>query len=102
MLARGTATEVPARNQNARAFKARLMQNELRIFLPVSTKPPVVKQKLPKSRLLDALQKLLRNNLIRIDINSIERRNPPAMHGKWFHFVFPISSRYFADNAAYS
>src|SRR5262249_13259958 len=73
-------------NQNARAFIAWLMQNEIGILLPVAVKAPVVKNKLAKASLLDPLQKLFGNDLISVDIDAIERRDFSAMYGKWFHF----------------
>ena len=55
------------------------------LLLSIPAESPVVKDKLPESGLLDPLQKLLRNNLVGIDVHSIQRRHAPAMHGKRFH-----------------
>src|SRR5581483_4750141 len=85
MLTRRSAAKVLARQQNGRAFVSRLMQNKVRVLLPVRSEAPVIKQKLPKAGLLDPLQKLLRNNLVGIDVHPIQRRHAPAMHSKRFH-----------------
>src|SRR5438477_12924470 len=56
MLARRSAPKVLPGDQNARALIPRLVQNEVRILLPICSKPPVVKDKLSKPGLLNALQ----------------------------------------------
>ena len=43
---------------------------------------PIVKEKLPKPRPLDTFQKLLRNDLIGIDVRAIEWRNKPVCFGR--------------------
>src|ERR1700692_211950 len=84
VLTRGTAAEILPRNQNARACVARLVQNETCAFLTVAGKTPVVKQELAEAGALNALQKLLRNNLIGIDVHPIKRCHASAMRTKWF------------------
>jgi hypothetical protein len=85
MLTRRSAPKIPSRNQNARTLEAWLMQHKVWILLSVSAKPPVVKHKLPKPGALDPLQELLGDNLVRIHIDSIQRRHPTAMYRKGFH-----------------
>src|SRR6185295_10653170 len=68
MLARRAATKILARDENRRAFVTRFVENERWI------RTPVVKQKLTKPRTLDTFEELLRDDLIGIDVGSIERR----------------------------
>src|SRR5262249_45350625 len=91
MLARRPATEILARHQYRRTLITRLVENKRRIVTPV------VKKKLPKPRALDAFQKLLRNNLIRINIRAIQRRDQSGMFTKWFHLI----RVYLRSSAAY-
>src|ERR1043165_590651 len=81
MLARRAATEILIRYEYRRALVTRLVQHKRRI------RTPVVKQKLPKPRALDAFQELLRNNLIRIDIRAIERRHESRMFLECVHLI---------------
>jgi hypothetical protein len=53
-------------------------------FLPIH-KTPVIEEKLPKPGPFDALQKLLRNNLIGVDIGQVQQSDNPIELGKWFH-----------------
>jgi len=85
VFARRSTTKVPPRDQDARAFVARLIEHEIGILLSVHAKPPVVKKKLSEASFLDALQELLGNDLVRIHIDPIQRRYATAMHCEWFH-----------------
>src|SRR5262250_456058 len=88
MLARRSTTEVLIRNQYRRASILRLVEYKRRIRLPVGQITPVVKQKLPKPSPLDTLEKLLRNDLVRIDIRTVQRRYQSRMFLKGFHLRF--------------
>src|SRR5207302_37224 len=92
MLARRSAAEIPARDQNACTFVPRLIQNEIRILLPVGTKPPVVKHKLPKAGAFDALEKLLGNDLVGIHVDSVERRDVATVCPKRIHRALLVIS----------
>src|SRR5215475_918385 len=87
MLSRRATTEILSRHQNRGRFISRLVQNEIRIPGPVSCKAPIIEKKLPKPGLLDPLQKLLRDDLIGINVHAIERCNTPPVHCKWLHSV---------------
>src|SRR5262249_47543362 len=101
MLARRATAEVLICNQYRRTFIARLVQHKLRIRFSVGQVTPVVKKKLSKPCALDAFEKLLRNNLVRIDIRTIQRRYQTRMFVKWLHprfsafirglFKFPVA-----------
>src|SRR5438552_7919877 len=104
MLARRSAAEVLARHQDRSTLIAWFVQRERRIGLTLHEKAPVVEQKFSEARALNPLQKLLGNNLIRVDVGSIERCDEPCVNAKWSHdlcdeydlcdlydlFVFPL------------
>src|SRR5712691_1614668 len=90
MFTRRSTSKILPRDQNARAFVAWLIEHEVGIFLSVRVKPPVIKHKLPKARALDPLQKLLRDDLVSIHVDPIQRRHAPAMHCERFHLVILI------------
>src|SRR6266576_4505026 len=85
MFSRRPATEVLARDQNASASVPGMIQHKWRISLYVLSAAPVEEKKFPTAGSLDALQKLLGNDLIRIDIHAIQRSHAPLMHTKCFH-----------------
>src|SRR6266550_8799788 len=85
MFSRRAAAEVLSRDQNASASIPRIVEYKRRISLAVLSAAPVKKKKFPKSGALHALQKLLGNDLIRIDIHAIQRSHAPRMHTKRFH-----------------
>src|SRR6185295_12251232 len=66
-----TASEILTRDHNRRFLVLRMMQHERRIFLSFRRVPPIVKQELTKPRTLDSLQELLRDNLVRIDVDAV-------------------------------
>ena len=93
VLARRPTSEVFPGDQNARCPIARLMKHELRISLAVRSESPVIKQELPETCALNALQELLRDDLVGIDVDPVERCRKTAMHCKGFHtFLVVISS----------
>src|ERR1700757_468852 len=55
VLARRSAAEILSRDENAGAFVARLVQNEVGILLAIRAEAPVVEHKLAKAGLLDPL-----------------------------------------------
>src|SRR5215472_14326822 len=87
MFPRRPAPEIPSRHQNACPLIARFMQHKVGILLSVSPEPPVIEDKLTEPGLFNALQELLGNDLIGINVNAVQRRHAPTMHGKWVHFL---------------
>src|SRR5688572_796629 len=75
VLTRRTTTKILVCDQNRRALVLRFVQHKRGIQLSVLLVTPVIKQKLPKAGALDPFQKLLWNDLIRVDIRPIERRD---------------------------
>ena len=63
----------------------RLVQLEFGIFRAVFPAAPIVEQELPKARSLDALEKLLGNDLVRIDIGAVHGRDQTVMLDERFH-----------------
>ena len=59
---------------------------------PVIEKPPIIKQKLTEARPLNSLQKLLRNDLIRIDIGAVERGHGALMNSETLHNPLSVVS----------
>src|SRR5450631_943031 len=85
MLARRPAAKILSRDQNACSHIARLVEHEVRVLPSLCAEPPVIKEKLAKTRALDSLQKLLWDDLIGIHIDAVERRYPAAMACEWLH-----------------
>src|SRR6185503_4318089 len=78
-----------------RALVTRFVEYKRRVRFAVRQVAPIVKNKLSKPRALDAFQKLLGNDLIRIDVGTIERSHEPGVFVKSFHLVF--KPQIFAD-----
>jgi hypothetical protein len=55
------------------------------VNLSIGPKAPVVEKELAKAGSLNPLQKLFRNNLIRIDIGSIKRDHQAGVTYEWLH-----------------
>ena len=75
MLAARAAAEVLAGDENLRALVARIVERERSgSGSPEAVLPPVEEEKLAVAGALDALQELLGNDLVRIDVGAVERR----------------------------
>src|SRR5690348_6230020 len=72
MFARGAATEVVTSQKNRGTLIARLVQKERWIGRAVLLFPPIKEEAFAKPRPLDGFQKLLRDDLIRIDVDAIQ------------------------------
>jgi hypothetical protein len=77
MFARRAAAEVGAGHQDRRAAILRLVQHERGLELPV------VKEEGPEAGSLNPFQKLLRDDLIGIDVITAQGYGQSAMDGKW-------------------
>src|SRR5436305_15091958 len=93
MLARRTAAEIRARQQDRSAREARLIQFKFRVDRTVRIEAPVVKQELPEAAAFDALEELLGDDLICIDVDAIQRRYQSGVSLEGFHMGFPIFSK---------
>src|ERR1035437_4134229 len=85
VFAARSAGEVLARNQNLRALVARIVEHEVRVLLTRRRAPPIEKQKLAVAGALDALQKLLGNNLVGVNIRPVQGRGQCGQCAKGFH-----------------
>ena len=85
VLARRAATEILARNQNGRLAKVLVVEHEVFAVAAVRMVAPVEKQELPEAGALDALQVLLGNDLVGIDVLAIQRRDHSTMFANRFH-----------------
>src|SRR5437870_10232506 len=71
VLARTAAAEIGTRDEDRRLFEARLIQHELAVGLIA----PVVKESGGESATYDRLEKLLRDDLVGVDVGTIHRRD---------------------------
>ena len=85
MLTRRATAEILFSHQNRSAGESRLVQYELGIRASVREKTPVEKKKLAETGSLDPLQKLLGNDLVRIDVRARERRNQTYVSSEFIH-----------------
>src|SRR5260370_37897545 len=85
MLPRRTAAEILSRDQDAGALVARIIEYKIRVLLAIGAKPPIVKKEFSKAGFFNSFQELLRDDLVGIDVDPIQRRHPAEMHVKWFH-----------------
>src|SRR5580658_1782811 len=85
MLAARSAAEVPAGNENPRAVITRVIQHEVSDWRAVGRLPPVKEEKIAVAGALDALQKLLGNDLVGVDVGAIERRGQRGECLEGFH-----------------
>ncbi len=75
MLAARSAAEVFAGDENLRALVARIVEHEDRDRdRPMRCLPPVEEEKVAVAGALDALQELLGDDLVGIDVGAVERR----------------------------
>src|SRR5882724_3134280 len=88
MLSRGATAKVFSRNQNRSPTITRLVQNKGRIKFAIRQKAPVVEQKLAKAGAFNPLKKLLRNDLISVDVRPIKRGNCTLVIAKGFHDTY--------------
>src|SRR5512142_1994476 len=85
MLARGAAPEISPRDKDRCARVARLVEHELNFRCAVRLKAPIVEQELPEPGTLNALQELLGDDLVGVNIGAVQRRCQSGMHAKRLH-----------------
>jgi hypothetical protein len=71
MLSTRTTPKVTPGKKNCGSLRFRKIEFELWVQRSVFQKPPVIKQELAKTSPLNALQKLLWNYLIRVNIRAV-------------------------------
>src|SRR6266542_2815874 len=87
MFTRRAATEILPCNENRRPAISGFVQRKRRIGLTVRKKPPVEKKKFTETGALDTLEKLFRNDLIGVDVWSIERGDQSSVTSKGIHYL---------------
>src|SRR5882724_776881 len=94
VLARAAAAEILARDQDARALVARLVEHEVGIDPALGlglARPalveiaPGVEQVGAESGALDRFQELLGDHLVGVDVGPIHRGDQSVQHGEFFH-----------------
>src|ERR1700756_509180 len=85
VLARRAAAKVLACYQNTDSLISRLVQHESRIFSALLIVAPVIKEEFSEAGTLDALEKLFRDDLVRIHVVPVERSHQAFMYAKWLH-----------------
>ncbi len=105
VLAARPAAEVLARQQHAGTLVAREVQHEVLVQRTIRAilvrladiqVAPLVEQVRAEAGALDGLQKLLGNDLVGVDVGTIQRSHQTSVLGKGFHHLSPqawISSR---------
>ena len=74
VFAARSAGEVFAGDEYLRALVARIVEHERRIGIAGRVAAPVEEEELAVAGALDALQKLLGNDLVGVDVGAVERR----------------------------
>src|ERR1700678_3437623 len=96
MFTRRPASKVLPCHQDLRAAIPRLVENELRIgsagVRSLLNAPPIEEEEFTVAGALDPLEELLGNDLIRIDIDPVERSGKRGQFAKWLHFSFSTPS----------
>src|SRR5256885_327717 len=87
MLARRAGAEVAPREQDARSFRCGPVQLEVRVLAPVE------EEKLSEACALDPLQELLRNDLVRVDVGTVEHEGARGDGTERSHTGVSTSSR---------
>jgi hypothetical protein len=73
MLAAGTAGEVLSGDKNLRALVARVIEDKCRVGIAGGVATPVEKQEVAVAGALNALEELLGNDLVGVDVGAVER-----------------------------
>jgi hypothetical protein len=92
VLAGGSAAEIRAREKDRGVTCRGMIELERRIGRAVGTIAPVEEQRRTEAGALDALQKLLGDDLVGIHVRAIERRDRAGVHDEGFHGCHPERS----------
>ena len=85
VLARAAATEVGAGDQNRRAGRLRTIELELGIGRAVRAVAPIEEQRRPEAGALDPFEKLLRNDLVGVDVRAWQCDGATGVRGEGLH-----------------
>ena len=85
MLTRRTAAKVFAGDENGGATVPRLIQNKIRVRFSIRQVAPIKEQEFAKPGPFNSLEELLGNDLISVDVRTIERNNEAGVFGERVH-----------------
>jgi hypothetical protein len=85
MLARGTAAEIIAGDQDLGLAIGRLVKHEIRVLAAVVAEALFREQALAESGALDGFQILLGDDHVGVDIDHFHRRGDAFENGEFFH-----------------
>src|SRR6185312_6538578 len=89
VLARATAAEILAGDQDLGIAIGRLVEDEVGILRAVRPVAQLVEQHLAEAGALDRLQMLLRNDLVSVDVDHRHRRGDAVQRGELVHALLP-------------
>src|SRR5262245_42564952 len=93
MLARRARAKVATRDQNACAPILRLVEHEVRVGRAVGQHAPIEEQPLLETGAGDALEELLGNDLVGVDVDSVQRGDQAGVLSKRVHADQAFQSR---------
>src|SRR6185437_2841825 len=89
VLAARSAGEVLAGNENLRALVAGIVENEVGVLVARRGATPVEEEEFAVAGALDALEELLGNDLVGIDVGAVEGGGQCCEGLEGFHASFP-------------
>src|SRR6185437_12420574 len=89
VLARATAAEILAGDQDLGIAIGRLVEDEVGILRAVRPVAQLVEQHLAEAGALDRLQMLLRNDLVSVDVDHRQRCGDAVQRGELVHALLP-------------
>src|SRR6185312_12870713 len=78
-------TKIFVGDQDACALVSRLVESEFWIERAIGAATPVEEDEFAKAGFLNALQELLGNDLVGINVGAVERRHAAFMYSEWIH-----------------
>ena len=93
MLPRRAGTEVSASDDDLGVLVTSLVQDEVGVRSPVVVVSPVEEQEFTESGALHPLEKLLGDDLVRIDIDAVHGQNHAGQLAEGFHEVVSSVAR---------
>src|SRR5262249_19329089 len=87
VLAGGAAAEVAPGDQDAAASVGRVVELEIGIERSVFAEAPVIEEELAEAGPLDPLQELLRDDLVGVDVDAVERGEDAGVANERLHLV---------------
>src|SRR5471032_3092412 len=92
MLARTAAAEVIARQQDLAGLRFRLVQDEVRLRLPVGFVTPIAEKLIAQPDLRNGLQESRGDNLIGVDVVARDQYHSAFKRRELFHYSNSLTS----------